>query len=147
VKKPKAEPRETVHRILVAVDGSPQATKAVRLGAEIAKGLGADLVLVHVASVEEVPTLIAEAEGRDGEERAQLVLGDAVKVATAEGVEPKVVLLKGHAAAQILRYADEHAVQLILTGSRGVRGAKGVLMGSVSRAVSRRASCSVIIVR
>ncbi len=146
-KKAKAEPAETVTRILVAVDGSPQATKAVRLGAGIAKGLGAELVLIHVASLEEVPTLIAEAEGRDREERAQLVLGEAVRVATTEGVDPKVVLRKGHPAAQILRYADQHDVQLVLTGSRGVKGVKGVLMGSVSRAVSRRARCSAIIVR
>lgn len=139
--------QEAVDRILVAVDGSRSSDKAVQLAAGMAKSLGAELTVLHVVPIEEMPTIIAETEDREREEKGQMILADAMKLAGLEGVSAKFVLRKGHPADQILRYASSYNPQLIVTGSRGMTGAKGVLMGSVSMAVSRRARCSVVIAR
>jgi len=136
-----------VRRILVAVDGSKESNKAVRMAASIAKILGAELTLIHVVEMDEFPILIAEAGTKEREEMGQLVLGGSAKIAQLEGVAPKVVLRRGHPTDQILRFARSYKPQLIVTGSRGLTGARGVLMGSVSMGISRKAKCSVAIVR
>ncbi len=141
------EDRREVRRVLVAVDGSRESIAAVQMATSIAGPLGAELALIHVVEVEELPVLIAEAEDKSLEERAQLVLGAAHKVARGQGMEAQMVLRKGHPASQILRFASEYKPDIIVMGSRGMTGAKGILMGSVSMTVSRKAACSVIIVR
>ncbi|MGQ9587620.1 MAG: universal stress protein [Thermoplasmata archaeon] len=131
----------------MAVDGSKESNAAVQLASRIAKALVSEVTLVHVVEIEELPTLIVEAEDKGLEELGQLVLGASLKLARAGGVDAKLVLRKGHPAGQILRCASEYKPNLIVMGSRGITGAKGILMGSVSMAVSKKAACSVIIVR
>lgn len=60
---------------------------------------------------------------------------------------PELVHRWGHPASEICDYADEHGVDLIVVGSHGRTGIKRVLLGSVSRAVSNGANCSVVISR
>lgn len=138
---------EAISRILVAIDGSEASNKAVALGAEMAKSMAAQLAILHVVEIEELPSLIAEAEDEGEEEMGQMILGDAAKISKVYGVEPTIVLRKGHPVSQILHYADTYRPQLIIMGSRGRTGAKKALLGSKSSAVSRRAKCSVVIVR
>jgi nucleotide-binding universal stress UspA family protein len=136
-----------VRRILVAVDGSNQSVRAVKMASQMTKGLGAELTLIHVMNLREIPTLIAEAENGDVEEYGQMILGKAAKVAMLYGIEPKAILRKGHIADQILRFADNYKPDIIIMGSRGYAKLKGSLLGSVSQSVSSYAKCSVLIVR
>ena len=138
---------EAIARILVAIDGSEASNKAIALGAEMARSMAAQLALLHVVEIEELPTLIAEAEDEGEEELGQMILGDAAKIAKLRGVEPIIALRKGHPVSQILHYAGTFRPQLIIMGSHGRTGAKKALLGSKSSAVSRKASCSVVIVR
>ncbi len=136
-----------VSKILVAVDGSESSRRAVEMASEIAAALGAEMTPLHVIEIEELPALIAEAKDPRADERAQIVLGTAAKLAEAKGVEPKIVARRGHPANQILRFSTTYSPQLIVLGTRGVTGAKGALMGSVSTAISKKAHCSVVLVR
>ncbi len=136
-----------VGRMLVAVDGSKESDRAIVLASQMSVALGAEMTLLHVVDVEEIPTLIAEAGDRTREEHGQMVLGSAAKLAISLGATPNTVMLKGHAAAQILRHVSQHRPDLIVMGGRGLTGAKGVLMGSVSLAVSKKAECAVVIAR
>jgi nucleotide-binding universal stress UspA family protein len=138
---------EKIERILVAVDGSEQSNKAVRLAATIAKCMGAELTLMHVVEMNEVPSLMAEAEDKGGEAQGRAALSDSVEIALGEGVQAKTVLRRGHAAGQILRFALEYQPQMIFTGSRGRGGATAMLMGSVSRKVTEGSKIPVTIVR
>jgi len=138
---------EAVVRILVATDGSETSSKAVALGAEMAKGMSAQLAILHVVELEELPVLIAEAEDEGGEELGQMILGDATKISKLYGVEPTIALRKGYPVSQILHFAEAFKPQLIIMGSHGKTGAKKTLLGSISSAVSRKAKCSVVIVR
>ena len=56
-------------------------------------------------------------------------------------------ILTGDAAEQLLQYAREQAIELIVLGRRGVGQIRGLLMGSVSWKVNSLAECSVLTVR
>jgi len=137
----------SVRRMLVAVDGSDSSSKAVRMAAVMARELSAELTIVHVIELEEFPTLMAEAEDGSMEEVGEMILWDAVSIAKAEKVEAKMKLLRGHPAGQIMRFSEEYGPQLIVLGSHGRSAAKKLFMGSVSDAISKKARCSVVIVR
>ena len=53
---------------------------------------------------------------------------------------------EGDPAETILDAAEEEAVDLIVVGNRGMRGAKRFLLGSVPNRVAHRAPCNVLIV-
>jgi nucleotide-binding universal stress UspA family protein len=63
------------------------------------------------------------------------------------GVESTPVLERGDAATQILEYARNNKVDLIVAGSRGLSQLKSLWMGSVSRKLVHYADCSVLIVK
>ena len=52
----------------------------------------------------------------------------------------------GHPAAEIVRVAEEGGYDLIVAGSRGRNPVGELLLGSVSQAVVRQASCPVLVV-
>lgn len=136
-----------IRSILVPVDGSDSSRRAVVLASEMARAFGADLTLLHVASIRELPVLMSEAQDPREEQDTELVLGEDAKLARGYGVEPSVVLRKGHVANQILRHIDRTRPDLVVMGTRGLTGTRGVLVGSVSRAVTRRARVRVVLVR
>jgi nucleotide-binding universal stress UspA family protein len=136
-----------VKRILVAVDGSESSSKAVGMAATISRDLRAELAIVHVVEMDEFPTLIAEAQDESKEEMGEIILADAIKLARLSGIEPKPKLLMGHAAGQILRFAEEYSPQMIFLGSHGRSPERKLFMGGVSEAVSRKAKVTVVIVR
>jgi nucleotide-binding universal stress UspA family protein len=140
-------PAVPVHRILVPVDGSESSHRAIRLACQMAKAFGAQLTFLHVVGMPEVPVLMGESDTPAEVEKGQSVLAEAVGLAKSEGVAADVELGRGHVADQILRFSERLHPELIVMGTRGYRGAKAVLLGSVSRAVSNRAHASVVLVR
>jgi nucleotide-binding universal stress UspA family protein len=140
------ESKET-RRYLVAVDGSDHSDRAVRLAATIAKSMNAELILIYVVEMREIPSLIAEAQVTGQEERGRSMLSDSAEIAMSEGVSTKCVLKRGQPASQINRYANENHVQMIFTGSRGRGGAKAMLLGSVSQGILQGAKCPVVVVK
>lgn len=138
--------RQPIGSVVAAVDGSARSNRGLRLAAEIASGLGASLRVVHVVRMREVPVLIAEAESDREVEEGRVVLAAAVRIAKELGVTAEPILLHGGAADQIVRYLRGHPADLLVLGTRGLRGAKGVLLGSVSQAVSRRVRIRTVLV-
>lgn len=59
--------------------------------------------------------------------------------------EPQV--REGHPAAEILRSAAEGEADLIVVGSRGLRGAKGYRLGSIAQRIVRYATAPVLVVK
>lgn len=136
-------------RILVCLDGSEPAERALHAAIDQARIHGAELMAIHVvplpeaASVEDSPKRAKER----GEEQAQFILGAAGKLARSGGLALRAVVRYGHAADQILHAAEEERVDLIVIGSRGRSGIKRFIIGGVSSAVSRHAGASVLIVK
>ncbi|MBO6757738.1 MAG: universal stress protein [Roseibium sp.] len=80
-------------------------------------------------------------------------LGDRIADAAAEHARSKgvddvqVSVRQGDYAETILETAEETGADLIVLGSRGLGGLKGLLLGSVSNKVAQHAPCSVLTVR
>ena len=141
-------------RVVVGVDGSETAKKAVRWAAREASLRGLKMQLV---SVWEIPMYsyafgygIAEIpdEMQKGLiERAEEILAIALDEARAEArdVEIETHAIEGQAANVLLDVAE--GADLLVVGSRGLGGFRELLLGSVSQQCSQHAPCPVVIVR
>lgn len=136
-----------ISKILVAVDGSRNADKAFEYASDLAKKVGASLLILHV--FEELANIgysIDEEIERNNREMLQKYQSRAKKELTKTFVD--VLEAKGNdVAEEILQTADKENIDTIVVGSRGIREAKEFLLGSVSYKVSHYAKRPVIIVR
>ncbi len=142
-------------KILLATDGSQEATLAARTAIDIAEKTGSELHVVLVGlSVSLVgmgPAEIADIPGPRQEElteEAQRLLDTQLKqIEAAGGTVTQAHLRIGKADEEIIGLAEELDAGLIVIGSRGLGGIRRVLMGSVSDSVVRHAHCPVLVVR
>ncbi|MGH2715141.1 MAG: universal stress protein [Thermoleophilaceae bacterium] len=138
--------------IVVGTDGSDTANMALRRAIGLAGLTGAKL---HVVSAYDPSPArvggnqpVAEAtEWSVGSDfKVEAVLQRAQEEAGAGSVEFEVHAPKGDAADSLIAAAKEQDADLIVLGSRGMRGARRVL-GSVPNKVSHHAPCDVLIVQ
>jgi nucleotide-binding universal stress UspA family protein len=131
--------------ILVAYDGSESAKRALEQAAELVDG--GELSVISVAEilppVGRVPGMVIpefEAERKQN-------LSDALGILEQRGVKAQAVQRRGDPAAMILDEAEKEDIGLIVIGTRGLNGAKRLLLGSVSTHVMHHAPCNVLVVR
>lgn len=117
-------------KILIATDGSPTAGKAAATGTSLAKGVGAEILLLHVGDPKDGETVLGNASA---------TLGKDVTVTTKS--------VSGDPADMICEVAEKEGVDLIVVGNKGMTGAKRFLLGSVPNQVSHHAPCNVLIVK
>ncbi|WP_342551192.1 universal stress protein [Paenibacillus sp. FSL R7-0652] len=139
-------------KVMVAIDKAEITNKLLDAAVEIAQNKHSQITLVKVSQdyvsngMTYVPERFLE-EIVDEMEKASLeLLQHAKSKLKAEGINPETVHLKGDPAYEILKYARETEQQLIIIGSRGLIGVKGMMLGSVSHKVSQLSSCPVLIV-
>ena len=139
----------TEHPIVVGVDGSALALHAVRWAAREAVRRHAPLRLVHVCFLMPVrhPRQIAPPpEYHDAIlDQGRHWLNQAAEAArtTAPDVQLGTDLRDGLVAALLV--GESESAQLVVLGSRGVGGFRGLLVGSVSVALSAHAHCPVVV--
>jgi nucleotide-binding universal stress UspA family protein len=142
--------------IVVGTDGSETANEAVRQAAELAKAVGASVLLV--SAYEPVPESRHQHERTDvpadvswmvnPREDVQSVLDDEADRIRQVGVsEVETYAREGDPADAILDVAEEKGADLIVVGNKGMTGARRFLLGSVPNKVSHHAPCNVLIVR
>jgi nucleotide-binding universal stress UspA family protein len=129
-----------VHKLLVAVDGSKQANKALDYAVAIAKNFGARITLLYVEEAK-LFGLKPEIVKKVGEE---ILLEAESRI---EGVSFDKSLKPGSPVEIILKVAWLGDFDLIVMGSRGLSSVKRFLLGSVSADVSMHARTSVLLVR
>ena len=133
-------------RILLATDGSPQATLAARKAVAISKGTGAEIHVVHVWQSIPSPHYRAFIR-RELEHQGREVLEAAVWY--AESIGGRVAgahLVVGQSVEGILSVQEEIGADLIVVGSRGLGAIGRAIMGSVSTELARRAASPVLVV-
>ncbi len=138
---------QLTRRIVVGVDGSPDAARALAWAIDEAKRRDMTVVLVHGV---EVGAIAASPYGGGAvleqlETSGKVLLEEAVVAVRAEGLPVDCVLEIGsgaHALIEASRNAD-----LVVVGSRGHGGFVGMLLGSVSNACTHHAHCPVVVIR
>lgn len=135
-------------RVLLATDGSPDATLAAESAIELCERTGSELHVVHVG--EYVPAYFAytEEEPAELQRNAQSLLDEqAERIRAAGGTIAGAHLRLGHPAEQIIALGEEIGAGVIVVGSRGLGTLRRAVLGSVSENVVRYASCPVFVVR
>ena len=136
-KKPKVE------KLLVAVDGSKHADKALEYAAQLAQHYSADLALVHVEEDKLIRIggpQVVDCLGTVGE----CILNDAAKKIK---ISSKKMLEYGSPAEVLIKIAKKADVDIIIMGSRGLSSVRRFLLGSVSDDISMHSRNSVLIVK
>jgi nucleotide-binding universal stress UspA family protein len=137
--------------ILLATDGSAGTATAIEHAGRLAETYGST---VHVLSVVdtrnrfESPTggIAPEAWSEAEHERAEEATDAAVRALPA-GVTVERVHREGVPQTEILAYADEADVDVIVMGTHGRTGLDHYLIGSVTEKVVRRSSVPVLTVK
>lgn len=144
-------PVSTPRRVLLAIDGSPPSLDAARFLASFPLPAEADIrVVVSVTCWTDRYGSIRAANypERLAAERAYAteIAQQAIDILTAHGRQATPMIRDGDPKREILDAAREIDADLIVTGARGTGGFKSLILGSVSRGVSKAASCSTLIV-
>jgi nucleotide-binding universal stress UspA family protein len=134
--------------IIVGVDGSAPATNALEYAIEEAQLRRAPLRVIYAYAV--IGNPITGSTGKDYYERVETEAKEFLQgiVATAPSVgdlDVEWVAAPGN-PAEVLIAASEGAT-LLVVGSRGVGGFRGLLMGSVSTQCVHHSHCPVLVVR
>jgi nucleotide-binding universal stress UspA family protein len=141
-------PTRTMTRIVVGVDASEHAQRALRWARDETRVHGATLEVVHAYPAVEVavlPAIAAMPSDEELEVAAYAVLDELIEeVGGFEGIPVVRTARMGGAAGVLCSQAE--GADLIVVGSRGRGGFKELLLGSVSHQVATHAPCPVVVV-
>ncbi|MGB9639350.1 MAG: universal stress protein, partial [Anaerolineales bacterium] len=93
------------------------------------------------------PRRTVEGEKTEEEVQGEELLEKSANILRNSDLKVQTVLKRGDAATEILQFAKEKQVDLIVAGSRGLSRVSAWLLGSVSRKLIHYAKCSVLVVR
>jgi len=143
-------------RIIVAIDGSAHAERALAEAVDLAKLANAKLTVMTVVP-DPSPWLLGAGWGgyappvsldelnREAEEQYNRML-DAALTSVPDEVSAEKLLVHGSTAAAILRQAAEGGHDLIVMGSRGRGEVTSLLLGSVSHDVLQASPVPVLVI-
>jgi len=144
-----------LQKILLPTDFSGCANYALPYAAEIARATKAAILCVHVVEpvvpavgytglAEPMPMADIAEQLEDSAERQLPRLAECEECA---GLDVEETIVHGDAAAEIVRVAAEHKVDLIVISSHGRTGLGRMIFGSTAEAVVRHAACPVLVVK
>ena len=135
--------------ILVPIDFSSNAERALDYACELAATLGATVHLVHAlgAALPELNVALSEQMLRSLTDGSKLALDQLADARRDKANIGKVLVVPGDARDAILATANELGVDLIVMGTHGRRGLSRMVVGSVAENVVRRAPCPVLTLR
>lgn len=150
----------SVRRILVAVDGSKHSIDASSQAIDLAKRLHAELIALYVISpdsryhyLEDTLTpklpkafkdvlMIAMQKGQNHVEKIR-------QMGRKKNIKIKTDVITGISSVvkEIVDYAHNNNIDMIVVGSRGLSGFKKMILGSVASGVVTYADCLVLVVK
>ncbi len=144
---PPASPGRGPRRLVVAYDGSDASVRAARFALGLVTTPPMEIWLVHALHA---PPSVAEprTEEEQGSEGGAIEQSFRAMQSEAASATQRVHVLvrEGPAAEVVLGAAAEVGADLVVVGTRGLRGARRALLGSVSSAILERATRPVVVV-
>jgi nucleotide-binding universal stress UspA family protein len=153
-------------KILVPYDGSKHSEIALNKAIYLARLIkGSEVVILTVIEEVKAPTLVFDTKVRNYKTGEATTLSsylrdlqkdmrykmintlDELRRRYDNSVQIRTLVSVGRPEVEIIEYANNQNADLIVMGSRGLKGISRLLMGSVSRTVSEKANCTVMIVR
>ncbi|WP_319578353.1 universal stress protein [uncultured Methanospirillum sp.] len=136
-------------KILIAIDGSDRNKTAIEEGIRIARVCGATIFAVYVKDIHRYNATPTDVIMVDIQVAIQKLAEDALAIVhtLSEGVSVENVVLEGKPEVEIVRFAEEKGVDLIVIGTNAKRGFERLLLGSVAEQVIRTTSCKTLVVK
>lgn len=136
--------------ILVPVDGSDNAMRAVEEAADLAKSFDATLQIVSVASDQryvQYGVTLGQDVMESFRDRAEEILDDAREIAEKKGAKDETHFVVGVPKIQIAKELPEkYDASLIVIGKSGVNGISRAILGSTTAYVVRHSTVNVMVV-
>ncbi len=137
-------------QILIATDGSEYTKKAVDYGIELANDTGAKLYAIYVIDTRSYDSIPPSAPIQYAYSLLRKEGDTAIKYvadrAEASGLEIEGIITEGHPADEIIKYAENNSIDLIVMGTLGKSGLDKFLLGSVADKVIRNSKIPIIVV-
>lgn len=128
-----------IRRLVVGVDGSPQASYALAWAIRMARGMGSEVIAVYAISPPAYLDLgyaqMSAPVQFDAQWRAEIQKEfeqEWTKDLRESGVRFQTVIRDGRAASVVNQVAEEANADVVLVGRRGRGGVAELLLGSVS---------------
>ncbi len=146
-------------RILVAVDGSDTSMNAADYAITLAKNTSneAEVFVINVVDLPPIFKLLPSDTRKQliriGRQQASQIFDTVAEMAKSHDVKTNrintemVETSSVSAADEIIRYAKDKGVDLIVVGTKGRSGMSKALLGSVASKVVTYSPCSVLVVR
>ncbi len=139
-------------RLLVPLDGSACADKAMDVAFSLAKSEGGELVFCSVVDPMVIcgttpPSPALDLLMTDAENEARRLVTTAQQRAHAMGLKARGEMRKGVPYDEIIRAAEHAKADAIVMGTHGRTGLRRLFIGSVAESVLRNAPCPVVAVR
>jgi nucleotide-binding universal stress UspA family protein len=140
-------PRPMGHeRLVVGIDGSDTSQRALEWALDEARLRQAAIEVVHAWHPPLLRVPVLEDPYGPFEDLARSVVDTALELADVSGLPAPVrTTIRAGSGGSVLIDAAEEA-DLVIVGSRGLGGFKGLLLGSVSYQVTHHASCPVVVI-
>ena len=135
--------------VLVPVDLSERGAVAVAAATDVADPKEASITLLHVIeTLQDVEYDELEAFYRRIKEKTEKTLGEWTDELSARGFEAGAEIVFGRRGPEILRYADERNVDLIVMASHALDRANPTeRFGTLSHQLAAFSRCSVLLAR
>jgi nucleotide-binding universal stress UspA family protein len=140
-----------IKRILVPLDGSHLAERALVAAGDLAESLSATLVVARVVTVRHDgrqyrPHIISELVEAETQE-AETYLASIAKELRRDRLSVETILLHGEPAQAVAAVAREEQCDLIALTSHGMSGLGSDVFGSIAQKLLHSAPCPVLVVR
>lgn len=139
--------------IVVGVDGSQHADRALRIGCDLAKHYNGRVHLVHTPQVDTVGLAVGAGAFEAAATPEQVANAGAAVVAAAKDTMEQINLIPASVtlgnrdpASDILGLVEKEGADLIVTGRRGLGKIGGLMLGSTSQKLARETSCACLTV-
>ena len=134
----------TLKRLLAPTDFSDLSFRGVRYACQLAKDVGAELIVINVVTVDESNAIDEQEIARHKTRLNELVTD--MFAGTATGLQIRQIVVGGQPFGAIVDCAEKEAVDLIVMSSHGRSGLSRMLIGSVTDKILRGAFCPVLVV-
>ena len=137
----------TFEHVLVPTDGSKAATRAVQHAIDLTSETGGHVTALYVIDMGDadfvaVPSDIAQTKERI-RKKGQKLVDEVCETVTEAGVDCETAVVPGIADEEIVAYAADHEVDLIVLGKHGKRDPDKPLIGNTARRVVQASSIPV----
>jgi universal stress protein A len=145
-----------IKNILCPTDFSDPSYEALKAADELAAHFGATLHIINVVPlvpIVEAPIGVESASfnvasyQQELEGQAQKSLKNMAEQKITLGVTAVTEVLIGNAAGEVIRYAGENRIDLIVIATHGLSGWRRFISGSTTEQIVRQASCPVLTIR